>query len=379
MAIAFVDLRSQYFEIKDEVDSAISEVLHRGDFILGQAVHTFEEAFAAYCGAQHCVGVDSGLTAIEIILRGYGIGEGDEVISAANTFHSSVLPVPTVGAKIVLVEADPDTYTLDPAQVEAAITPRTRAIIAVHLYGHPVDMDPLMEIANRHGLKVIEDTAQAHGALYKGRRVGSLGHAAAFSFYPTKNLGCYGDGGAVVTDDAALANKVRMLRNLGQRVRNNHEFRAGNHRLDTIQAAVLNVNLPRLDERNARRQEVAAWFNQALADVPVVRPLVKEWAEPVYHLYVVRVANREVLQAHLAKAGIPTAIHYPVPIHLQPAFADIGYAAGAFPQSEEQAGQILSLPMHPSITYADVEAIAASIREFYQGQEAEHPDLVQAI
>jgi dTDP-4-amino-4,6-dideoxygalactose transaminase len=362
--VPFVNLAAQAGLVRQEIAAAIEGVLQRGDYILGHALEEFEQAFAAYCGAGHAIGVDNGLAAIELILRGYGIGAGDEVIANANTFHSSVLPIVCVGARPVLVEPDARSFNLDPELVEAAITPRTKAIIAVHLYGQPADLDPLMAIAERHGLKLIEDSAQAHGARYKGRRTGSLGHAAAFSFYPTKNLGAYGDGGAVVTSDDALAERLRMLRNLGQKTRNHHELLGYNHRLDTLQAAILSVNLTRLDEWNAQRQTAAAWYAEALAELPLVTPYVAPEAEHVYHLYVVRVQDRAALQAHLAAAGVASAVHYPVPIHLQPAFAGLGYRRGDFPLAEALCDEILSLPMYPGLGEQEIDAVAAALRQF---------------
>jgi len=362
MKVPFVDLSGQYLSVRDEIEAAIMEVLQRGDYILGEAVQAFEEQFARYCEVDQCVGVDSGLSAIELILRAWEIGPGDEVVTTANTFYSTVVPIVACGARPVLVEPDPVTYTLDPGQLEAVMTPKTRAVIAVHLYGHPADMDPINAIARRYGAKVIEDAAQAHGARYKGRIVGSLGNAAAFSFYPTKNLGAYGDAGAVVTNEPDLAHRVRLLRNLGQPVRNVHELKGFNHRLDTIQAAILSVNLQRLDERNAARRRAAALYAQTLADLPLELPEVAPWAEHVYHLYVVRTGKRAWLQQQLAEAGIATAIHYPTPIHLQPAFADLGYRKGDFPVSEDLADQIVSLPMYPGISEEAISYVADTIR-----------------
>jgi dTDP-4-amino-4,6-dideoxygalactose transaminase len=381
MNVPFVNLQVQHEAVKAEVEAAMATVLQRGDFILGQALVEFENAFAAYCNVAHAIGVDNGLSAIELALRGWNIGPGDEVISSANTFHSSVLPITSVGATPVLVDSHPDTYTLDPALLEAAITPRTKAIVAVHLYGHPVDMDPIMEIARRYNIKVVEDTAQAHGARYKGRIVGSLGDAAAFSFYPTKNLGAYGDGGAVVTNDSALAERIRMLRNLGQRVRNNHEFRGWNRRLDTLQAAILNVHLPHLDARNAQRREVADLYDKALASLPVVAPQRMPNTEHVFHLYVVRVPQREALQKFLHEAGVPTAIHYPVPIHMQPCFQDVlSYAEGSFPVAETQAHEILSLPMWPGMSSVEVDYVVAKIAEFFeQAEEVEENEVAREV
>lgn len=380
MMIPFVNLQIQHEAVKAEVEAAMADVLQRGDFILGKALTEFEAAFADYCNVAHAIGVDNGLSAIELVLRGWNIGAGDEVIAPANTFHSSVLPITTVGATPVLVDSHPDTYTLDPALLEAAITPRTKAIVVVHLYGHPADMDPIMEIARRYNVKVVEDTAQAHGARYKGRIVGSLGDAAAFSFYPTKNLGAYGDGGAVVTNDSALAERVRMLRNLGQRVRNNHEFRGWNRRLDTLQAAVLNVHLPHLDARNAQRREAADLYDKELANLPVVAPKRMANCEHVFHLYVVRVPQREALQKHLQEAGVPTAIHYPVPIHMQPCFQDVlSYPQNSFPVAETQAAEILSLPMWPGMGGPEVSYVVAKIAEFFEKSEVVEEELAREV
>lgn len=364
MKVPFVDLKSQYQTIQHEVNAAIAGVLERSDFVLGQAVQTFEEAFARYCEVPHAVGVDSGYSALEILLRAYEIGPGDEVITAANTFVATALPISNCGARTVLVDIDPRTYNLNPELLEAAITPATRAIIPVHLYGQPASMEPVMEIARRHGLIVIEDACQAHGARYNGKRTGSLGDAAAFSFYPAKNLGAYGDGGAVVTRDEAIAERVRLLRNLGQKVKNVHAFKGYNHRLDTMQAAILQVKLTCLDEWNASRRRAAAHYQEVLHDLPVVTPYVAAESEHVYHLYIVRVRNREAVQKHLSAAGIATGIHYPFPIHLQPAFEDLGYRRGDFPVAEEYADEILSLPMYPEVQQEQVAYVADVLREF---------------
>lgn len=365
--IPFVDLRTQYQSIKDEVNTAISGVLERCDFVLGGAVGTFESAFAEYCQATYAIGVDSGYSAIELILKAYDIGPGDEVITAANTFIATVLPVINCGAKPVLVDIDPDTYNLAPHLLEAAITPATRAIIPVHLYGQPADMDPIWEVANRHNLLVIEDACQAHGALYKGRRTGSLGHAAAFSFYPGKNLGAYGDGGAVVTSDPVIAEKVKLLRNLGMPIKYHHELKGFNHRLDTIQAAVLGVKLPKLDGWNAARRHAARLYEERLAGLDLVTPYVAPWAEPVFHLYVVRVNDKDALHEYLREQGIASGFHYPIPLHVQPALKDLGYSQGDFPETEKAAETIISLPMFPEMTPEQVEQVAESIRAFQGG------------
>lgn len=364
MYVPFVDLKLQYHSMKEEIDRAIQGVLERTDFVLGEAVRTFEDAFAAYCGVDYAIGVDSGYSALELILRAYGIGPGDEVITAANTFIATVLPVSNCGARPVLVDIDPDSYNLNPELIEAAITPVTRAIIAVHLYGRPADMDAITAVARRHELVVIEDACQAHGAFYKDRRAGSLGNAAAFSFYPSKNLGAYGDGGIVVTSDPTIADKVRLLRNIGQQIKYQHTVKGFNHRLDTMQAAILRVKLAHLDRENRWRRQAAALYNTLLADLPVQTPTEPDDVEQVYHLYIVRTARREALQAHLAEAGVATGIHYPIPIHLQPAYADLGYQPGDFPVTEAYASEILSLPMYPGLTDAMVAYVANQIEEF---------------
>ena len=367
--VPFVDLGAQYASLRPEVDEAIAAVLGNTGFILGSEVARFEEAFAACCEAEHAVGVDSGTSALELALRAYEIGPGDEVITVANTFVATALAISYVGARPVLVDTDPDTYTIDVGAIEAAITPRTRAILPVHLYGQPADMDPILEIARRHGLVVIEDACQAHGARYKGRRVGSLGDAAAFSFYPAKNLGAYGDGGMVVTRDAAAAEAVRILRNYGQKAKYVHLLKGFNRRLDTLQAAVLNVKLGHLDAWNEARRAHARAYDERLRDLPLVAPQVPAYAEPVYHLYVVRVNNRDAVQRRLAERGISTGIHYPVAIHEQPAYRDLGHSAGAFPVTEAYAGQILSLPMYAELTDAQIDRVVAALAESLAAEE----------
>ena len=365
MKVPFVDLQSEYQMLKEDIDTAVAGVLNRSDYVLGQAVKDFETAFADYCEASYAIGVDSGYSALELILHAYGIGAGDEVITAASTFIATALAISNTGARPVLVDADPNTYNLDPNLLEAAITPATKAIIAVHLYGQPADMDAINAIARKHGLRVIEDSCQAHGARYKGKRTGSLGDAAAYSFYPSKNLGAYGDGGMIVTNDAEIVEKIKLLRNLGQTVRYHHEIKGFNHRLDTIQAAVLCAKLPHLDNGNASRRETAEQFNQRLASLPLVVPQTADWAEPVYHLYVIQVDDREALQAHLSEAGIATGIHYPIPIHLQPAYAELGYQKGDFPVTEHAAERILSLPMFPGMTQEAIEHTVEAVKSFF--------------
>lgn len=380
MKIPFVDLQAQYRSIKDEVDAAVLAVMSRGDFVLGGAVTEFEKAFADYCEADYAVGVDSGYSALELALLAYDIGPGDEVITAANTFIATTLAISNCGAKPVLVDIDPDTYNIDPQKIEAAITPATRAIMPVHLYGQPADMDPILEIAQRHNLIVIEDAAQAAGARYKGRKVGSIGHAAGFSFYPGKNLGAYGDAGAVVTNDPAVADKVRLLRNIGQRVKYHHDIKGFNHRLDTMQAAVLQVKLPYLDGWNEQRRRAAATYERLLAGLPIVTPSVLDDVEHIYHLYVVRLENRGALQEALQDAGVATGLHYPVPIHLQPAYQELGYKRGDFPITEAYAETILSLPMFPELDDQKVAYVVDLIQGYFALSEmGEYTGALEAV
>jgi dTDP-4-amino-4,6-dideoxygalactose transaminase len=367
MNVPFVDVRSSYNVQKAQIDAAIAEVLEQGDFVLGAAVTAFEEAFAVYCGAAHAVGVDSGFSALELILRAHGIGLGDEVITAANTFVATIGAIDIVGARPVLVDVTPDTHTVDPNAVEAAITSATRAIIPVHLYGHPADMDAVNAIAARHGLLVVEDACQAHGARYRGRRAGVLGHAAAFSFYPAKNLGAFGDGGMVVTDDAEIAATLRKLRNLGSAEKYRHDLKGYNRRLDTLHAAVLAVKLARLDDDNASRRRTASIYDDLLHDVPVDLPRTREDVEHVHHLYVIETDHRDALRQHLATVGVETGIHYPVPIHLQPAYDHLADGRGSFPVTEAGSERILSLPMYPGMPLAAVAHTAGWITLFYSG------------
>jgi dTDP-4-amino-4,6-dideoxygalactose transaminase len=362
--IPFVDLKAQYSGIQEEIDAAIQRVIGQSAFILGQEVQEFEEAFADYCGTRYAVGVDCGLSALELALRGFDIGPGDEVITAANTFIATALAVSAVGARVVLVDIDPDTYNIDPDLLQDAITRRTRAIIPVHLYGQPADMDRIMAIADRYRLAVIEDACQAHGATYKGKRAGSLGHAAAFSFYPSKNLGAYGDGGMLVTDDICVYNRAQILRNYGQTQKYHHLERGYNHRLDALQAAVLHVKLAHLDAWSAQRAEHSRTYHALLRDSAVTPPEEADYASSVWHLYVVRSQRRDELMAHLRDQGIATGIHYPVPVHLQPAYECLGYYRGDFPVTEQYAGEILSLPMYPELTEAMIAHVAGSIKAF---------------
>lgn len=360
--IPFLNLQSPYAEMKNELDEAARRVMQSGQFILGPEVKAFEEEFAEYCEAKYCVGVGNGLDALHLILRAAGIGKGDEVIVPANTYIATWLAVSYAGARPVPVEPDERTYNIDPKRIEDAISSRTKAIIPVHLYGQPAEMAAINKVAERYGLKVIEDAAQAHGARYRGRRVGALGLAGGFSFYPGKNLGAMGDAGAVVTNDAALAEEIRKLRNYGSEVKYYNPEKGYNSRLDELQAALLRVKLTSLDDWNERRKQVAAAYLQMLEGVAdLTLPYVPANTEAVWHLFVVRTGNRQALQKHLGEAGIGTLIHYPVPAHLQEAYADLGYAPGSFPISEQLASEVVSLPMGPHLSSHDLHQVVAQL------------------
>jgi dTDP-4-amino-4,6-dideoxygalactose transaminase len=363
LRVPFVDLAAQQAALSAELTDAAVRVLREAEFVLGRDVECLESEFAQYCGCAYAVGVDSGTSALELALRAYGVGPGDEVIVPANTFIATALAVSSAGATPVLVDVDPLSYTIDVAGLEDAVTNRTRAVIPVHLYGHPADMDPILEIARRRQLVVIEDACQAHGARYKGRPIGSLGQAAAFSFYPSKNLGACGDGGMITTNDQDAARSLRMLRNYGQEKKYHHLTRGYNRRLDNLQAALLRVKLNQLDVWNESRRECADWYRGLLSEV-VLTPAVADYAEPVWHLYVIQLADRDELQAYLGERGIGTGIHYPIPIHLQPAYHDLGYRAGDFPIAEHTAGRILSLPMYPELQQTAIEEVAGAVVEF---------------
>lgn len=362
MKVPFLDLNAPHDELRAELSEAFERVLDSGWYILGKEVKQFEEEFADYCGAEYCIGAGNGLEALHLILRAYGIGEGDEVIVPSNTYIATWLAVSYAGATPIPVEPDEHTYNIDPTLIEAAITPRTKAIIAVHLYGQPADMDAINAIAQKHNLKVIEDAAQAHGARYKGRRVGTLGDAAGFSFYPGKNLGAIGDGGAVTTNDTELADRVRVLCNYGSRIKYHNEVKGFNSRLDELQAAFLREKLKKLDDWNERRKAIAAEYLNALRDSNVVLPHVPEWADPVWHLFVVRNSQRDQLQKKLNEAGIGTMIHYPIPPHLQEAYAELGYNVGAFQIAEQIHQEVLSLPMFPSMTSVQINHVVSACR-----------------
>jgi dTDP-4-amino-4,6-dideoxygalactose transaminase len=362
MRVPFVDLQAQHRDVGAAIAVGLQDVVARGDFILGAAVERFETAFAGYIGTRHAIGVGTGLDAIDLALRAHGVGAGDEVITAANTFIATVIAIASTGARPVFVDADPETYTIDTAAVAAAVGPRTRAIVPVHLYGRPAGMDALMAVAQRHNLVLIEDAAQAHGARYRGRRAGSFGHAAAFSFYPSKTLGALGDGGMIVTNDDGVAQKVRLLRNYGQRAKYHHAVLGTNSRLDTIQAAALSVKLPLLDGWNEARRRHAAAYSSLLAGRVRTTPAPPH-VEHVYHLYVVETKRREAVQQYLRRQEVDTGIHYPVPVHLQEACAHLGYRAGDFPVTEAAADRILSLPMFPELTDRQIAHVAASLSD----------------
>ena len=359
--IPFLDLGAAYRELKSEIDVAVGRVLESGWYILGPEVEAFEADWAHYCEAQHAVGLANGLDALTLALRALDIGPGDEVIVPSNTYIATWLAVSGVGATPVPVEPDPATYNIDPARIEAAITPRTRAILPVHLYGQPADLDPILDIARRHQLRVIEDAAQAHGARYKGRRIGAHGDIVCWSFYPGKNLGALGDAGAVTTNHAALAARVALLRNYGSRQKYVNEEAGVNSRLDPIQAAVLRVKLGVLNDWTARRRAVAAAYTEELRDSGLTLPHVPDWAEPAWHLYVVRSPNRDALQAKLTEAGVGTLVHYPIPPHMQQAYAGMGIAPEALPLAMQLADEVLSLPIGPQLGIENFRAVTAEV------------------
>jgi dTDP-4-amino-4,6-dideoxygalactose transaminase len=369
MKVPFLDLKAQHQPIQAEIDAAFHSIFARTAFILGDEVAQFEREFAEYCNVEFAVGVDSGLSALKLALKAYDIGPSDEVIVPANTFVATAAAVTFVGAQPVLVDIEPGTYNIDPEQIEAALTPRTKAIIPVHLYGIPADMTRIWEIAQRHGLIVIEDACQAHGAYYHEKRAGSLSHAAAFSFYPGKNLGAAGDAGALVTSDPVVAERVRSMRNCGQREKYHHVTAPYNHRMDTLHAAVLSIKLRHLDDWNVARRTHAELYNELLSDLDVITPAVPADTVPVWHLYVIRAEERDALKAHLEAKGIGTGLHYPIPIHLQEFYQSLGYGAGAFPVTEDYAQRILSLPMYPEMSREAVEYVSEAIREFITADE----------
>jgi len=363
MNVPFVDLKRQYDSIKDEVNTKINEVLQNTHFILGENSDAFEKEFANYCGVKYGVGVASGSDALTLNLKALGVNKGDEVITVPNTFIATVDAISRNGAKPVFVDIDPETYNIDVAEIEEKITDKTKAIIPVHLYGQPADMDEIIKIAKKYDLKIIEDACQAHGAEYKGKKVGSLSDVGCFSFYPAKNLGAYGDGGMVVTNNEQIAERIKMLRNYGQSKKYYHDFIGYNSRLDEIQAAVLRVKLRYLDEWNDKRREHAKLYNDLLENVSGIEtPTEKEFVKHVYHLYVIRCKNRNELQNYLSSKGVSTGIHYPIPVHLQKAYKHLEYKEGDFPITEKYAKEILSLPMFPELTDEEIEVVVGLIR-----------------
>jgi len=356
-----VDLKAQYRAIKPEVDAAILRVLASGQFVLGPEVAAFEKAFSAYCRTAETIAVNSGTSALHLALLAAGIGPGDEVITVPFTFGATVAAIIYTGARPVFVDIEPRSFTMDPDRIKTAITPRTKAILPVHLYGQPADMDPILEIAQQHGLRVIEDAAQAHGAEYKGRRVGSLGDLGCFSFYPGKNLGAYGEGGAVTTNNPEYARTIRMLRDWGAEKKYQHVLKGYNYRLESIQGAVLNVKLRHLEAWTEMRRTHAAHFTELLSGSSVKTPEEMAYARHVYHVYTVRTPRRKALQKILHDQNIQTGIHYPIPVHLQQAYADLGYKAGDFSVSEQAAAEVLSLPMYAELKNSQIEMIANAI------------------
>jgi len=359
--IPYADLRMQYRSIKPEIDAAVLRVLDSSQFILGEEVVAFEKEFAAYCGTSDAIGVNSGTSALHLALLAAGIGPGDEVITVPFTFVATAAAIVYAGATPVFVDIDPETCNMAPGEIERAITPRTKAIMPVHLYGHPADMDPILEIARRRHLLVIEDAAQAHGAEYKGRRCGSMGVMAAFSFYPGKNLGAYGEGGAVVTSDPALAKKVRVMRSWGEERRYEHSVKGFNYRMDGIQGAILRVKLRHLEAWTEARRARAADYARAFAGAGITLPVEQPQCRHVYHVYAIRSTHRDATRAALQAADIQSGVHYPIPVHLQPAHADLGYTRGDFPVTEEVAAQVLSLPMFPEMTTEQAQEVAAAV------------------
>jgi dTDP-4-amino-4,6-dideoxygalactose transaminase len=361
--VPFLDLRAAYEELRSKIDATVARSLASGWYIGGTEVDQFEQAFAAYCEAQHCVGVANGLDALHLALRALGIGAGDEVIVASNSFVATLLAVTMTGAEPVLVEPDAATFNLDPDRIADAVTERTKALLPTHLYGQPADLDAIHAVARAHGLRVIEDAAQAHGARYKGQRIGSHSDVVCWSFYPTKNLGALGDAGAVTTNDPEIARRVRMFGNYGWSTRYVSEVQGVNSRLDPLQAAVLATKLHHLDDWNARRRDVAEFYNRELRNLRIRLPEVPDWAEPVWYVYAVQSPDRDRLRSELADAGIETLVHYPVPPHLQPAYSGLGHSQGDFPIAEGLARSVLSLPIGPHLRLNDAEKVTAALRQ----------------
>lgn len=364
MNVPFLDLKAPYLELKQELDDAIARAVSSGWFIGGGELDQFEAEYAKYCGAAHAVGVGNGLDALHLALLAMNVGPGDEVIVPSNTYIATWLAVSQCGATPVPVEPDEATFNINPLLIEAAITPRTKVILPVHLYGQPADLDPILAIARTHGLKVLEDGAQAHGARYKSKRIGGYGDTVAWSFYPGKNLGAMGDGGAVTTNDAEIADRIRVLRNYGSRVKYVNEVQGYNSRLDPLQAAILRVKLAHLDEWNSRRAAIADSYRNALGGCGLTLPSVPDWAEPAWHLYVVQHPQRDALQTMLTEAGVGTLIHYPIPPHRQQAYAQAGWGQGSFPLAERMASQVLSLPIGPHLEQKSLDEVIANVAAF---------------
>jgi dTDP-4-amino-4,6-dideoxygalactose transaminase len=359
--VNFFDLKTQYGKIRPELEEAVLRVLGSGRYALGPEVEAFEKDFAAYCTAGRAVAVNSGTSALHLALLAAGVAPGDEVVTVPFTFVATVASIMYTGATPVLIDIDPETYTMDPALLEGALTPRTKAIIPVHLYGHPADMDPLMEIARSRGITVIEDAAQAHGAEYRGKRVGSMGDLACFSFYPAKNLGACGEGGIVVTSNEDLASKVARMRDWGQTRKNLHELPGFNYRMTAFQGAVLRVKLAHLEDWTEARRNLSRRYNELLSSANLGLPVQRPDCRHVHHLYVVRVPSRDAVQAALSERGVYTAVHYPLPVHLQPYYGSLGYGPGAFPVSEQAAAEVLSLPLYPEMPVEDVSEVASAL------------------
>jgi dTDP-4-amino-4,6-dideoxygalactose transaminase len=368
LTVPFLDLRASYLELKEEVDEAVGRVIDSGRYLLGDELEGFEREFARFIGVKHCIGVANGLDALRLSLKAMGVGQGDEVIVPAHTYIATWLAVSEVGARPIPVEPDQQTYNLDPAMIEATLSKRTKAIVAVHLYGQAADMDPIIEIARRYGLVILEDAAQAHGARYKTRRVGGLGLAAGWSFYPGKNLGAFGDAGAVTTDDGELAEKIRTLRNYGSRVKYVNEVKGSNSRLDEIQAAVLRVKLKYLDTWNLRRSAVAEAYVSGLRDVRITLPYVPSWADPAWHVFVVLSDERDLLRRALALENISTLIHYPIPPYAQAAYSDLSISREEFPACEAIQQRVLSLPIGPHISDEEAARVIAAVKGFEVGK-----------
>jgi dTDP-4-amino-4,6-dideoxygalactose transaminase len=362
--IPLVDLKEQYYSIKEEIDETIKKVFEKSWFILGENVKKFEEEFARYCGVDYAVGVGSGTEALHLALLACGSGPDEEVITVPNTAVPTISAVSFAQAKPVFVDINPQTYTIDVSKIEDAISPRTKTILPVHLYGQPADMDGIRKIAKKHNLRVIEDACQAHGAEYKGKKVGSLGDVGCFSFYPSKNLGAYGDGGMAVTNNREMAEKLKMLRNYGQEKRYYHKIKGFNSRLDELQAAVLRVKLKYLDDWNEKRRKNASIYNELLTDTDVVTPLEADYGKHIYHLYVIKYKERDSLEKYLKEKGVGTFVHYPIPVHLQEAYSSLGLEKGSFPVAERCAQEILSLPMYPELKEDRIKEVSQIIVKF---------------